>query len=99
VTTPCCCRAARTEAARATLAGRCLEAVGWAVPGIVLTLLPKCPACLAAYVAVGTGIGLSATAAGQLRLLLVVGCMGAIAFLAARRARRLVGVLFPGREG
>jgi hypothetical protein len=30
------------------------------------------------------------TAAGNLRLLLVAGCVGAIAFLAARRARRFL---------
>jgi hypothetical protein len=92
VTTHRCCGAGRPSPA-----GRCLEVVGWAVPGVVLALLPKCPACVAAYVAVGTGVGLSVTEAGYLRLLLVAGCVGAIGFLAARRLRRLVGALTSGR--
>ena len=76
-------------------ASRLLEAAGWVVPSTLLALLPKCPLCLAAYVTLGTGIGLSATAAGYLRVLLVVGCVGVIALLAARRTCRLLGRLFP----
>jgi hypothetical protein len=41
-------------------------------PVIVLAILPKCPLCLAAWIAAGTGIGLSATAANHLRTLAII---------------------------
>jgi hypothetical protein len=52
--------------------------------------MPKCPACFAAYVAIGTGLGLSITTAANLRLLLIILCIGSLLFLAARHSRRLI---------
>ena len=69
----------------------------WIAPGFVLVLMPKCPACLAAYVALGTGIGLSLPAAENLRsgaIALSVGLLGvlvirvAMRFCAARTSAR-----------
>ncbi|HEX3092692.1 MAG TPA: hypothetical protein VHW72_08735 [Candidatus Angelobacter sp.] len=44
------------------------------LPTLILALLPKCPACFAAYVALGTGISLSVAAASVLRTLLIGAC-------------------------
>jgi len=41
-------------------------------PGTMLLLLPKCPACVAAYLAVWTGAGLAAPVAEYLRPVLAV---------------------------
>ncbi|WP_206107715.1 hypothetical protein [Paludisphaera rhizosphaerae] len=61
---------------------------GWLAPTVVLALLPKCPACLAAYVAIGTGVALSGAAATQLRTAIVAVCLGSIGFLVVRSLRR-----------
>jgi hypothetical protein len=45
------------------------------LPTLILALLPKCPACFAAYVALGTGISLSVAAASVLRTLLMGACV------------------------
>ena len=38
------------------------------IPAFLLALVPKCPFCLAAYVALGTGIGLSVASAKLLHI-------------------------------
>jgi hypothetical protein len=70
------------------------KAAGWIVPWAALALLPKCPACLAGYVALVTGAGISSGSAAQLRGWLLVLCVGSSAFLAARwlgRAQQFLG--------
>src|SRR5262245_3348943 len=54
------------------------EIVGWIVPSATLALLPKCPACVAAYLALATGIGISVSTATHLRMLLVVVCIATL---------------------
>jgi hypothetical protein len=54
-----------------------------AIPsGVALVLLPKCPACIAGYVAVATGLTVSVTAAEWLRTSILIACCAAIALSA-----------------
>jgi hypothetical protein len=66
------------------------EATGWLLPSITLILLPKCPICLAAYVALFTGLGLSFTSASFLRITLLFTSIAVLLYLSLRHLRRLV---------
>ena len=68
----------------------CRDAAGWIVPGLGLALMPKCPACVAAYIALASGVGISYSAAAGLRLFLLILCTGALLFVAARHAVRFI---------
>jgi hypothetical protein len=70
--------------------GRVGEIAGWLVPSATLVLIPKCPVCVAAYVALATGIGISLPTATYLRAILVVLCVASLVFIAARRLRGLM---------
>jgi len=80
-----CCRAG--EAPR-PLARRLSGVAASAAPGLVLALLPKCPLCLAAWVAMTTGISLSSTAAAGVRGGIVAACFATVALVAMRGFRR-----------
>jgi hypothetical protein len=80
-----CCEAAPRPASRAR---RGLAAAGSVAPAAILMLLPKCPACVAAYLAVATGIGVSVTTAAYLRTSLLVLCVTSLGYLAARQVLR-----------
>lgn len=68
----------------------CREATQWVAPGLGLALIPKCPACVAAYVAAITGVGVSMPVAAGLRLGFLSLCVGALAFVVARAGVRLL---------
>jgi hypothetical protein len=60
-------------------APRLLKIAQLSLPAAVLMLLPKCPVCLAAYVAFGTGVSLSVAAVSIVRSTLVAVCAAALA--------------------
>src|SRR4030095_340203 len=66
---------------------RCLTLIEWATPGLILALLPKCPLCIAAYIAIGTGIGISVSTAAYIRLGLLVVCAASLFLLVTRSLR------------
>ncbi len=81
-----CCR--DRAGSRPALARRGLHAAGWVGPTAALVLMPKCPACVGAYIAAGTGIGVSVSAASYLRtgaIALSVISLAVIAVLTLRR--------------
>lgn len=69
---------------RSTFLRRAIGASQWVGPTAILALLPKCPACLAGYVLLCTGVGISITTAGMLRTGLLVFGIAVLAFAALR---------------
>jgi hypothetical protein len=83
---PCC----QPTPKKSRLARRSLGALGWAAPSAVVALMPKCPACVAAYLAIATGIGVSLPTASLVRTLLIVTCVAWLSWHAARQAHRFL---------
>ncbi len=92
-TGPCCHSATRDRENAPRPASRwrrVVELAGWIISGATLVLLPKCPVCVAMYVALITGVGLSLAGASVLRTSLLILCVAALCYLALRLLCRLV---------
>jgi hypothetical protein len=62
--------------------------IQWSIPITTLALIPKCPGCVAGYVLLFTGIGVSFTTATALRWSLIAFSIAVLAYLVFRTARR-----------
>jgi hypothetical protein len=51
----------------ATVFRRCRDVAVWILAGSAFALIPKCPACLAAWIAIATGFGVSFATASALQ--------------------------------
>ncbi|MBI1320450.1 MAG: hypothetical protein GC168_16115 [Candidatus Hydrogenedens sp.] len=89
VVKPCACSGASATGGRA--ARWSAETLRWLLPAGTLALMPKCPMCLAGYIALFTGLGVSVPLAGYLRWGAIVVCVAWLGLLLLWRARRLLG--------
>ncbi|HKX83144.1 MAG TPA: hypothetical protein VJL58_02900 [Pyrinomonadaceae bacterium] len=75
---PVCCAAGGT-----TFGRRLRSLTKWTAPGAILLIVPKCPLCIVAYVAMFTGVGLSVSTAATLRITLIVVSSAILLYVAA----------------
>jgi hypothetical protein len=80
-----CCRSRmpKSETARVERLWVVRKLLSWIIPGVVLSAMPKCPLCLAAYVALFTGLGISLTVAKFAWWAIGISCLIALAYGAA----------------
>jgi hypothetical protein len=67
--------------------GRAWRGTQWIAPTAVLVLIPKCPLCVAAYVALSTGISITVGTARCIQILALAICVMSLAYLVARYCR------------
>ena len=82
-----CCRLSAHGSPRVR---RGAELAGWIASGVTLVVLPKCPACLAAYLALFSGVRVSIGAAANLRTSLLILCASGLVCLTLYRVFRLI---------
>jgi large-conductance mechanosensitive channel len=68
--------------------------MAWVLPSALLVWVPKCPVCLAAYVTLWTGLGLSFSTATYLRWVLLFVGVASLLFLIVKRVNRLRAIFF-----
>jgi hypothetical protein len=83
-----CCEVGASRTAASVNGG--LSVVGVLIPGALLAVLPKCPVCIAAYVAMWTGLGLSVSSAAYVRVTLAIVCVVSLVYFGAVGGRRIL---------
>lgn len=66
---------------------RCGSAAAWGVPALGLALMPKCPMCVAGYIALVTGVSVSAATGAWVRWGLVLSFAAVLVYLVTRGVR------------
>ena len=66
---------------------RAWRSIQWLFPAGLLVLMPKCPLCVAAYVALFTGIGVSVSTARWIQILMLGFCLLSLGYLVVKRWR------------
>lgn len=82
-----CCANSNPAPSHVSWARAARRAVSWIVPGVMLAAMPKCPLCLAAYIALLTGFGISLAAASFAWWFIAIGCAAILVYLAATAVR------------
>jgi hypothetical protein len=82
---PCCQRRIFPKAL--PLKPRLTRIAGFLLSGTTLLLIPKCPACLSAWLVLATGLTISTSTAGYLRLALIIVSIGSLIFLSSAVVR------------
>jgi hypothetical protein len=75
-----CCNAA-SDQNTPTLVRRVRRISSWVLPSVILVMVPKCPVCLAAYVAIFTGVSLSLSTATYLQWAMLLVCVVSLLYL------------------
>jgi hypothetical protein len=57
---------------------RAWRSLSWLMPAMLLACMPKCPLCVAAYIALFTGIGVSVATAHWIRIILITSCVAVL---------------------
>ena len=83
-----CCHASIERKATPRF-GAIRKIVAWVLPSVLLVLVPKCPVCLAAHVALWTGLGLSLSTATYLRWTILIVCCASLLVLIVSRLDRI----------
>ncbi|TDU66190.1 hypothetical protein EI77_03929 [Prosthecobacter fusiformis] len=77
---PCCTEVSKRRVTHFT---------GFLLSSVTLILMPKCPVCMAAYVALITGISVSTAVASHLRWGLFMACLSVLACLVVHGLHKL----------